>query len=70
AVLSMMMTSLLLNVCGNNAQSLCQQLVRATVVQNALRNKQVKEYQEQIQKAKEQQEKARKGGILGAIFDW
>lgn len=51
----------------NNAQSLCQQLERATEVQNALRNKQVKEYQEQIQKAIEQEDKARKAGIL-ALF--
>ncbi|EFZ9425793.1 SPI-2 type III secretion system translocon protein SseC [Salmonella enterica subsp. enterica serovar Agona] len=70
AVLSMMMTTLILNVFGNNAQSLCQQLERATEVQNALRNKQVKEYQEQIQKAIEQEDKARKPGIFGAIFDW
>ncbi|EEP1437047.1 type III secretion system translocon protein [Salmonella enterica subsp. enterica] len=69
-VLSMMMTSLILNVFGNNAQSLCQQLERATEVQNALRNKKVKEYQEQIQKAIEQEDKARKAGIFGAIFDW
>ncbi|EEM9038900.1 type III secretion system translocon protein [Salmonella enterica subsp. enterica serovar Hvittingfoss] len=69
-VLSMMMTSLILNVFGNNAQSLCQQLERATEVQNALRNKQVKKYQEQIQKAIEQEDKARKAGIFGAIFDW
>ncbi|ECZ1100568.1 type III secretion system translocon protein [Salmonella enterica] len=69
-VLSMMMTTLILNVFGNNAQSLCQQLERATEVQNALRNKQVKEYKEQIQKAIEQEDKARKAGIFGAIFDW
>ncbi|EAP2444458.1 type III secretion system translocon protein [Salmonella enterica subsp. enterica serovar Cerro] len=69
-VLSMMMTTLILNVFGNNAQSLCQQLERATEVQNALRNKQVKEYQEQIQKAIEQEDKVRKAGIFGAIFDW
>ncbi|EBZ7420209.1 SPI-2 type III secretion system translocon protein SseC [Salmonella enterica subsp. enterica serovar Bonariensis] len=69
-VLSMMMTTLILSVFGNNAQSLCQQLERATEVQNALRNKQVKEYQEQIQKAIEQEDKARKAGIFGAIFDW
>ncbi|EAQ6495778.1 type III secretion system translocon protein [Salmonella enterica subsp. salamae] len=69
-VLSMMMTTLILSVFGNNAQSLCQQLERATEVQNALRDKQVKEYQEQIQKAIEQEDKARKAGIFGAIFDW
>ncbi|WP_218200552.1 type III secretion system translocon protein [Salmonella enterica] len=69
-VLSMMMTTLILSVFGSNAQSLCQQLERATEVQNALRDKQVKEYQEQIQKAIEQEDKARKAGIFGAIFDW
>ncbi|HCL5073212.1 TPA: type III secretion system translocon protein [Salmonella enterica] len=69
-VLSMMMTTLIISVFGNNGQSLCQQLERATEVQNALRDKQVKEYQEQIQKAIEQEDKARKAGIFGAIFDW
>ncbi|EAO2683783.1 type III secretion system translocon protein [Salmonella enterica] len=69
-VLSMMMTTLILNVFGSSAQSLCQQLERATEVQNASRDKQVKEYQEQIQKAIEQEDKARKAGIFGAIFDW
>ncbi|EAW1721347.1 type III secretion system translocon protein [Salmonella enterica subsp. indica] len=69
-VLSMMMTTLILNVFGNNAQSLCQQLERATEVQNTIRDKQVKEYQEQIQKAIEQEDRARKAGIFGAIFDW
>ncbi|EDT1519351.1 SPI-2 type III secretion system translocon protein SseD [Salmonella enterica subsp. enterica serovar Braenderup] len=52
----MLMTTLILSVFGNNAQSLCQQLERATEVQNALRDKQVKEYQEQIQKAIEQED--------------
>ncbi|ENI0243881.1 type III secretion system translocon protein [Salmonella enterica] len=69
-VLSMMMTGVLLSVFGSSAQSLCQQLERATEVQNTLRDKQVKEYQEQIQKAIEQADKARKAGIFGAIFDW
>ncbi|HDI4957153.1 TPA: type III secretion system translocon protein [Salmonella enterica] len=70
ALLSMMMTALVLSVFGSNAQLLCQQLERATNVQNDLRNKQVQEYQKQIQKAIEQADKARKAGIFGAIFDW
>lgn len=69
-VLSMMMTQLVLSVSGSNAQALCKQLERATEVQNFLRDKQVKEYQDQIQKAIEQAEKARKAGIIGAVFDW
>lgn len=66
-VLSMMMTTLVISVFGSSAQSLCQQLERATEVQNTVRDKQVKEYQEQIQKAIEQEDKARKAGIL-ALF--
>ncbi|EOF6508913.1 type III secretion system translocon protein [Salmonella enterica] len=69
-LLPMMLTALVLSVFGSNAQLLCQQLERATEVQNTLRDKQVKEYQEQIQKAIEQADKARKAGIFGAIFDW
>ncbi|ECG8588931.1 type III secretion system translocon protein [Salmonella enterica subsp. salamae] len=69
-VLSMMITNLVLNVFGSSAQSLCQQLERATEVQNVLRDKRVKEYQEQVQKAIEDENKARKAGIFGAIFDW
>ncbi|HAU3117360.1 TPA: type III secretion system translocon protein [Salmonella enterica subsp. arizonae] len=69
-LLPMMLTALVLSVFGSNAQLLCQQLERATEVQKALRDKQVKEYQEQIQKAIEQADKARKAGIFGAIFDW
>lgn len=69
-MLSMMMTQLVLNVFGNNASALCQQLERATEVQAALRNKQVAEYQEQINKAIEQADQARKAGIFSAVFDW
>ncbi|EAU7887262.1 type III secretion system translocon protein [Salmonella enterica] len=69
-LLPMMLTALVLSVFGSNAQLLCQQLERATDVQKALRDKQVKEYQEQIQKAIEQADKARKAGIFGAMFDW
>jgi len=69
-MLSMMMTQLVLKVSGNNANILCQQLERATEVQAALRNKQVAEYQVQINKAIEQADQARKAGIFSAVFDW
>lgn len=69
-MLSMMMTQLVLNVLSHNANALCQQLERATEVQAALRNKQVAEYQEQINKAIEQADQVRKAGIFGAVFDW
>ncbi|KML18224.1 secretion system effector C like family protein [Leclercia adecarboxylata] len=69
-MLSMMMTQLVLKVSGNNANALCQQLKSATEVQETLRNKQVAEYQEQINKAIEQADQVRKAGICNAIFDW
>lgn len=69
-MLSMMMTQLVLKVSGNNANALCQQLERATEVQAALRNKQVAQYQEQINKAIEQADQARKAGLVNAVFDW
>ncbi|WP_233621059.1 type III secretion system translocon subunit SctE [Citrobacter braakii] len=69
-MLSMMMTQLVLNVLSHNANALCQQLERATEVQAELRNKQVAEYQEQINKAIEQADQARKAGIFSAVFDW
>lgn len=69
-MLSMMMMQLVLKVSGKNANSLCQQLERATEVQAALRDKQVAEYQEQINKAIEQADQVRKAGISSAVFDW
>ncbi|WP_145558796.1 type III secretion system translocon subunit SctE [Yersinia mollaretii] len=69
-VLSMMMTQLVLNNSGNTASSICKQLERATDLQAELRNKQVEEYQEQINKAIEQADQARKVGIMSAVFDW
>lgn len=70
STLSMMMTQLVLNVFGSNAHSLCQQLERATDVQRILRDKRVEEYQQQIQKAIEQLDRARKAGVINALFDW
>lgn len=69
-VLSMMMTQLVLNNSGNTASSICKQLERATELQAELRNKQVAEYQEQINKAVEQADQARKAGLISAVFDW
>lgn len=69
-VLSMMMAQLVFSVSGTNALSLSQQLERATEVQSVLRDKQVKEYQEQIQKAIEQADEARKEEIINTLFDW
>ncbi|NRD74527.1 type III secretion system translocon protein [Shewanella sp. VB17] len=41
-----------------------------TDTQEFLRDKKVKEYQEQLSKAVEQSDKAQKGGVFGAVFDW
>ncbi|KWN63609.1 type III secretion system translocon subunit SctE [Burkholderia ubonensis] len=38
--------------------------------QEKLRQKEIQEYREQLDKAIEQQEKAKKAGIFGVIFDW
>lgn len=69
-ILSMMMMQLGLSVSGNTANSLCKQLERSTEVQTALRNKQVAEYQEQIQKAIEQSDQVRKSAATSIVFGW
>lgn len=69
-VLSMAMSKLVMSVDGNAASQLCKQMERATDVQTSLRDRQVKEYQEQINKSVEQAEKVKKAGIVKDIFDW
>lgn len=69
-MLSMMMAQLILSVSTSNAQALYWQIERATEVQNVLRDKKVKEYQEQIQNAVEQADEVRKAGIVNVLFDW
>ncbi|HHZ8503243.1 TPA: type III secretion system translocon subunit SctE [Morganella morganii] len=69
-MLSLMMTQLVLKACGNSAYALCRQLEHVSEVQAVLRDKQVAEYQDQINKAVEQAEQVRKAGIINAVFDW
>lgn len=69
-MLSLMMTQLVLKACGNSADALCRQLEHVSEVQAVLRDKQVAEYQDQINKAVEQAEQVRKAGIINAAFDW
>lgn len=69
-MLSIMMTQLVLKACGNSADALCWQLEHVSEVQAVLRDKQVAEYQEQINKAVEQADQVRKAGIASAVFDW
>jgi len=69
-MLSLMMTQLVLKACGNSADALCRQLEHVSEVQAVLRDKQVAEYQDQINKAVEQAAQVRKAGIVSAVFDW
>ena len=51
-------------------KSIGKQMERATDVQAFLRDKRISEYQQQIDKAVEQADKAKKAGIFNAVFDW
>lgn len=62
--------NLSLGVFSNLCQSIGKQMERATDVQTFLRDKRVTEYQQQIDKAIEQADKAKKAGIFNAVFDW
>ncbi|CFR26342.1 type III secretion system translocon subunit SctE [Yersinia kristensenii] len=62
--------NLSLGVFSDLCKSIRQQLDRATEVQAFLRDKRVTEYQQQIDKAVEQADKAHKAGIFNAVFDW
>ncbi|HDL6965165.1 TPA: type III secretion system translocon subunit SctE [Yersinia enterocolitica] len=65
-----MVSSLNLGLFSNLCKSINQQMERATDVQTFLRDKRVAEYQQQIDKAVEQADKAKKAGIFTAVFDW
>ncbi|CBY29004.1 type III secretion system translocon subunit SctE [Yersinia enterocolitica] len=65
-----MVSSLNLGLFSNLCKSISQQMERATDVQTFLRDKRVAEYQQQIDKAVEQADKAKKAGIFTAVFDW
>ncbi|CNJ24794.1 type III secretion system translocon subunit SctE [Yersinia vastinensis] len=62
--------NLSLGVFSNLCQSIGKQMERATDVQAFLRDKRVAEYQQQIDKAVEQADKAKKAGIFNAVLDW
>lgn len=66
----MMATNLGLKALGDTANSAAKSLKIKTDAQEVARNRQVKEFQEQLAKQIEQSNKAHKGGIFGAIFDW
>lgn len=70
ATLSLLVNGLMQDVCAKNADILCQQIKRASDVQNVLRDKQLKDYQAQINKAAEQADKVRKAAIFNVVCDW
>lgn len=70
ATLLLMVNGLLQEVYAKNADILCQQIQRASDVQEVLRDKQLKDYQAQINKAAEQADKVCKAGIFSAVCDW
>ncbi|AJJ11156.1 secreted effector protein sseC [Yersinia rohdei] len=62
--------NLSLGVFSDLCKSMGKQMERASDVQIFLRDKRVAEYQQQIDKAVEQADKARKAGIFNAVLDW
>ncbi|WP_145527230.1 type III secretion system translocon subunit SctE [Yersinia frederiksenii] len=62
--------NLSLGVFSDLCKSIGKQMARATDVQAFLRDKRVAEYQQQIDKAIEQADKAKKAGIFNAVLDW
>lgn len=69
-LLAMMVALQVLDTASRNADSLGRQLTRATDLQVFLREKQVELYQEQINKAIEQEDQARKAALVNIVFDW
>ncbi|ENG4185954.1 type III secretion system translocon subunit SctE [Providencia rettgeri] len=69
---SMFAASLLLvgQVLGDIASTKGEMLEILTKKQDMLRMEEVKNIREQMEKAVEQQDKARKAGVFGVIFDW
>lgn len=66
----LMAANLSMSIFSNSADSSMKATKIMTDTQEFLSNKKVKEYQEQLAKAVEQSDKAQKGGVVGAIFDW
>ena len=69
---SMLLATTLLSsqVLGNTAELKSKALSIMSAKQEEVRRQEVNEYREQIDKAIEQQQKAKKAGIFGVIFDW
>ncbi|WP_019211501.1 type III secretion system translocon subunit SctE [Yersinia massiliensis] len=59
-----------LSIFSDLCKSISKQIESASEVQTFLRDKRVAEYQQQIDKAVEQADKAKKAGIFSAVCDW
>ncbi|NOH71597.1 type III secretion system translocon protein [Vibrio pectenicida] len=66
----LMSANLGLKTFGDTANAAAKAARLMTDTQAVLRDQQVKEFQEQLSKRIEQSDKAQKGGIFAAIFDW
>ncbi|MGN7743884.1 type III secretion system translocon subunit SctE [Pseudomonas sp. 22526] len=69
---SIMLASTLLSseILGSTAMAKSKALAIMTDKQERVRQQEVADFREQMDKAIEQQEKAKKAGIFGVIFDW
>lgn len=68
--LAMTATVLSLRSFGDTAKATLKALEIATQAEDSLRREQVLQYQQQMDHAVEQADKARKAGVLGVVFDW
>ncbi|MCG7490146.1 type III secretion system translocon subunit SctE [Vibrio sp. Of14-4] len=68
--IALLVASIGIEVFTDTAKALAKSSQLKTDTQAVLNDKRVKEFQEQLAKHIEQSEKAHKGGIFGAIFDW
>lgn len=68
--LAMTATVLSLRSFGDTAKATLKALEIATQAEDSLRREQVLQYQQQMDRAVEQADKARKAGVLGVVFDW
>ncbi|BAJ02224.1 type III secretion system translocon protein [Shewanella violacea] len=66
----LMATNLSISTFADTANAALKSQKIMSKTQEFLRNKEVDEFQEQLAKAVEQADKAQKGGIFGAVFDW
>lgn len=70
ALLNILVTQLILKASTHSINTLSQQFDRATQVQEIVRDRQVRDYQQQIAKSVEQMDRAHSAMIITALSDW